>query len=106
MKAGELRHRLIIEQPAKSKNAIDETVQSWETFATVWGAVEPATGKLFYAAKQLDSTVDGRVRIRYIKGLLPTMRIKLGDRILSIVSILMPQERQREIQIMYTESLD
>lgn len=106
MKAGQLRHRITIEQQTQSKNAIDEVVLSWSTFCTVWAAIEPATGRSYYAANQFESKVDGRVRIRYRNDIEPTMRIKFGDRILSIVSIVHPQENRRELHLMYSEGLD
>jgi len=34
------------------------------------------------------------------------MRIKFGTRILSIVSIVHPKENQKELHLMYAESLD
>ena len=106
MKIGLLRHRVIIEKPTQGKNTIDEVVSTWSTFCTVWAAVEPAAGNVYYSAKQLDARVDGRVRIRYRGDLEPTMRIKFGDRILSIVSIVHPKENQKELHLMYAESLD
>jgi len=46
------------------------------------------------------------VRIRYRADLEPTMRIKFGDRILNIISIVHPQENHRELHLMYSEALD
>jgi len=106
MRAGQLRNLVIIEQPSLSKNEIGEVVPSWSTFCSCWAAIEPAVGRSYYAANQLESKVDGRVRIRYREGILPTMRIKFGERILSIVSVVHPQENHRELHLMYAESLD
>ena len=106
MKAGQLKHRIVIEKPTQVKNAIDEVILTWSTFCTVWAAIEPATGQSYYAANQLESKVDGRVRIRYRADLEPTMRIKFGDRILNIISIVHPQENHRELHLMYSEGLD
>jgi len=106
MEAGKLRHRITLQQPQVTLNTIREEYSTWADVATVWGAVEPATGSWYYAGKQGESKVDGRVRIRYRSDILPTWRIKFGDRYLSIVSILNPQERNIELQIMYSEALD
>ncbi len=106
MRAGQLRHLVAIEQPTRSENAIGESITTWSTLCTVWAAVEPATGQSYYAASQLESKVDGRVRIRYLEGIEPTMRIKYGDRTLNIVAVLHPQENKRELHLMYTENLD
>jgi len=106
MKAGQLRHRIVIDKQTQTKNAIDEIILTWSTFCTVWAAIEPATGQTYYAANQLEAKVDGRVRIRYRDDIEPTMRIKYGDRILNIVSIVHPQENRRELHLMYSEGLD
>jgi len=106
MKAGQLRHRIIIQQQVKSQNAIDEWITSWEDWVTCWANIEPAVGKQYYEAKQLDSKVDGKIRIRYRTGVKPTMRVLHGQRILKIVSIIQPQENRKELVLMYTEELD
>src|SRR4030042_4845782 len=106
MRSGDLKHQIIIQQPVKSKNAMGEWIETFETWATVWGAIEPASGATFYAARQLDSKVDGRIRIRYRTGIKPTMRILFGERVLSIVSVIQPKENHRELHLMYSEALD
>jgi SPP1 family predicted phage head-tail adaptor len=106
MKAGDLRHRVTLQQPQVTANAIGEEYATWVDVATVWGAVEPATGSWYYQGQQGESKVDGRVRIRYRSDVLPTWRVKFGARYLSIVSILNPNERNKETVIMYTENLD
>ena len=106
MQAGKLRQHVVLQQPVAGSNAIGEIVDTWADVATVWAAIEPATGSWYYAGQQAESKVDGRVRIRYRSDVLPTWRIKYGDRYLSIVSILNPQERNKELTLMYLESLD
>jgi SPP1 family predicted phage head-tail adaptor len=106
MRAGDLKQRIIIQSATHAKNDIGELEDTWGTFATVWAAVEPATGSNYYASKQTEAKVDGRVRIRYRSDLDTTMRILFGSRVLTIVSILQPKENKKETHIMYTEALD
>lgn len=106
MKSGELKQRITIQQPTYTKNAIGEKIATWATWATVWAAVEPNWGGTYYRAKQSDSDVTGRIRIRYINGLKPTMRVSYQGRIFTIVSIIHPKENRKEIHIMYSEGLD
>jgi len=106
VRAGELNRRVIIEQATRSRNTFNEEVLVWTAWATVWAALEPATGRTYYAAKQYDAKVDGRVRIRYIEGLRSDMRLNYNGRILSIVGIIHPKEDRKEIQIIYSEALD
>ncbi len=106
MKSGDLRHRIVLEQPIRSKNAMDEQIDTFTAVATVWAAVEPLTGTWLFQAQQADSKISGRVRIRYRSDIKPTWRINYEERYLSIVSILNPDERKKELIIMYSEALD
>ena len=110
MQAGKLRHRLTIQQPVMELNEIEEQVTTWEDLATVWGSIEPLRGTTYFAAKQANSTVDGKITLRY-KDLKPTYRLTWVDqenntRIFNIVSIIQPQQRGKETQVYYTEALD
>ncbi len=106
MNAGKLKHRIILEIPARSKNSFNEWITTYTTWWTGWGEILPAVGSSYYASKQLDANVDGVVKIRYREGVRPDMRIKYGNRYLSIVSIVQPQESRRELHLMYSEALD
>ena len=106
MRAGDLRHRLILQQPVESTSDFGETVISYETVDTVWGAVEPNTGKRYFEAMQANSEVQGAVRLRYRSDIEATWRILYGSRVLQIVSIVNPQERNRELLVYYKEALD
>ena len=106
MRAGLLRHRLTIQIPSKSTNDFGEWIESWNDWATVWGSIEPNLGKRYFEAKQANSDVQGLIRIRYRTGLLPTMRVKYGNQIFKIISIVHPFEKKQELHILYKEALD
>lgn len=106
MRAGDLRHRITIQVAARSQNSMGEWIDTWSDLDTVWAAVEPLAGKRYFEAKQANADVTGIVRLRYRTGLQPTMRLKYGDRILQIVSIVHPKERGNETHIYYKEALD
>jgi SPP1 family predicted phage head-tail adaptor len=106
MRTGLLRNRITIQIPTRTKNDFGEWVKSWADWVTVWSAIEPNQGKRFFEAAQANSEVQGIIRIRYRAGILPTMRVKYGDRIFQIISIVHPQERMRELHIFYKEALD
>lgn len=106
MRAGQLRQRLTFQKETRARDSFNEEVVTWADHCTVWGSVNPNAGRKFYEALQSSSEVSGEVRIRYRTDILPTMRIKHGSRILAIVSIVNPQERDRELLIYYKEVLD
>ncbi|HUT68659.1 MAG TPA: phage head closure protein [Dehalococcoidales bacterium] len=106
MRAGTLRQRLTFQEVTRARNDFNEMVDSWSDYCVVWGSLLPNAGRKYYEAKQATAEVSGEVRIRYRSGILPTMRILHGSRILEIVSIVNPQERNRELLIYYKEKLD
>ena len=106
MNIGKLRHRVTFQEATSSQNDFDEWITSYSDWATVWAAIEPNTGKRYFEAKQANSEVQGIIRIRYRDGVLPTMRIVYGDQTFSIVSIVHPLERKKELHILYKEALD
>lgn len=106
MQAGKLRHRLIIEQQTKSKNSFNEWVVTWTTFATVWAEIQPDLGNTTYAAKQLNADAQGKIKIRYITGVQPTMRGRISSTIYNFLSIINVNVRNNELLILYSEALD
>lgn len=89
MKAGKLRHRVVIQAEAPSQNATTGVVANgWTTFATVWASVEPLSAREFIAASAVNSGVMARVVIRYRAGVKPSMRIVHGERTYNIEGVL------------------
>ena len=106
MNAGGLNKRIAIQAPSRSVNALGETIDTFATIATVWGAIEPLSGSKYFQALQANVDVSGRIRIRYRDIFKPTWRLKYKDRILLVVSIIHPEEAREELHIMYREQLD
>ena len=106
MKTGLLNKRITFQANTPTANSIGEFVDTWADFVTVWAAIEPLTGRLYFEAKQANSEVEGRIRIRYRSDILPTMRIEYGTRYLRIISIVHPKEERDITEIYYKEALD
>ena len=106
VRAGDLRHRIIIQQPSISQNSMGEWVKTWETFCTCWGEILPDTGNTQYSAKQLNAEASGKIRIRYRAGLKPTMRISYQGHIYEVLSLIEPKMWHDDIVILYREALD
>lgn len=106
MRAGKLKQRLVIEYATRAANAIGEVVDTWTTWKTVWAEEVPDLGNTTYAAKQLNTDATGKLKIRYVPGVLATMRGKIGDRVLSFLSIINVNSENRELHILYKEALD
>lgn len=97
-----LRHRVTIQTAT-----ITNDVEAWaDTYTSVPAAVEPLHGKEYWEAQKISAEVTVRITIRYRSGILPTMRVKWGDRIFRINAVLNINERNRELQLMTTEVID
>jgi len=103
MRAGKLRHRIIIQKATEAPNEYGEMVQTWGTFATVNAAVEPLRGQELWAAQAQQARVTTRIRIRYLAGVTPKMRVLFGTRLYLIDFIIDPEERHVEMQLMAEE---
>ena len=74
--AGKLSERVTFQSKSVTKNAIGEEVVSWVDYATVWAEVRPVRGAEFYAANQMQQTLDLRVFIRERSGITPDLRLR------------------------------
>lgn len=103
MKAGTLRERITIQTSTVTTDANGISTEAWTTFSTVFAAVEPLTMREYLSAAATDSKIDTRFVIRYLTGVLPTMRILYNSKYYNIISIINVSERDRELQILASE---
>lgn len=105
MRSGPLRHQVTLRSYTKTRDAYGGEIETWSDFATVWASVDPLIGREYIAAKQIQAEVSHKIRMRYINGVDPTMKIVFGSRTFEIVSILNVAEQNRELVIMATEDV-
>lgn len=103
MRAGELRHRVTIQQKTFSRDSYGGETITWTDVATVWAAVEPISGREYFTAQQTQAEVTTRIRIRHRAGITPVMRVLWGTRLYDIISVIEVKERNREIHLMCQE---
>ena len=105
MRAGALRHTLVIEQPTETQDGHGQAVPSWSTFATVWGALDPLNGREIFAAAQVQAEITARARIRYLAGVTPKMRITFESKIYAITAVIDRDLRHRELELLLAEGV-
>jgi SPP1 family predicted phage head-tail adaptor len=98
--ACKLRHSVTIQERTETQNSTGEVTWSWTDFKTVRAAIEPLRGQEFFAAQQVQSSTNTRIRIRYIAGVVPKMRVVHGTDYYEIEGIIDPEMRHRELQLM------
>lgn len=105
MQIGPLRNRITLESRTVDRTTagFGEPTENWTTLATVWASVEPLSGEEFFQAQQENAEVTHRVRLRFRSGITPKHRLKVGTRILDIVSVIDPEERGLELELLCRE---
>lgn len=105
MRAGELRHRIILEENVPTRNATREEIPNWQVFTSVWGDVKPVSAREFISNERASAEVSHKIKLRYLPGLKPSMRVRWGARLFEIEGILDQGGRQRELVIMARETV-
>lgn len=103
--AGQLRERVRIEQATEAQNAYGEATRTWAEFDTVWAAVRPVTGNERMEAHTVKGQISHRVRVRYLPGIVPKMRISYRGRLLHIDQVYDVDERRRMLDLMCREEV-
>jgi len=104
MRAGELRHRVTIQEFVEAVDQYGTPIgQDWQDVCTVWAAVEPIQGREYILLQNTQTELTARIRIRYRAGIKPAMRVVYGQRIFNIQSVIDPEERHRELLLMCQE---
>lgn len=102
---GRLRERVTIQQATERRNAMGETVQTWEMFAERWASVDGLSSREVLLQGQQQTEVSHRVRMRYVADMTSTMRILWRGRVLEIASLLEHGNRSHH-EALCTERVD
>ncbi len=103
MDIGSLNKRITFQSLQNTENEYGESIQNWTDLKTVWASINPIVGKEYFAAETVNSEISHKIRLRYIEGIKPTMRIKFKERYFNIISVINYQERNIELQLMCKE---
>lgn len=109
MNAGKFRNLITIQQPTSAQQTDGSYGVTWSTFATVYAAIEPLTGKELVMAGGVETMYTHRIRTRAIGGITPNMRVQFVDgfsgvtRYFSIVHIRNVESGNREMQLICEE---
>lgn len=105
MRAGTLRHRITIEQPAETQNAHGEPVVTWSALATCWASVEPLSGRELLMAQQVNAEITHRARLRYVAGVMAKQRVQHQGRYFDINAVRNIDERKVELELLCQEAV-
>lgn len=81
MKAGKLRHRLVIERPENIRDPLSGGYEkAWVIHKAVWAAFEPLSVRDLLAAQANQSQITARITLRYRDDIDSTMRTQFRDK--------------------------
>ncbi len=103
MRAGELRHRVTIQQATESKSVRGGIGTTFATLAVVDAAIESLGGNEALAARQQWAEVTSRIQIRYRSDVTAKHRVVYGTRIFDILAATDPDGRRRELDLLCAE---
>lgn len=98
-----LRHRIIIQNVTRVRDAMGGWTESWGTFATVWADVHAMSAREVNFSESLGHRVTHRVTMRYLADIASDMRISFDNRILDIQGFRNPDGRKRFLEVMCEE---
>jgi len=108
MQAGTLNKRIKISQLVTGSPTTDEfgaPNTSWEELDTVWAAVEPISGREFWAQQQVQSEIIAKIRIRYRDDVAVGMKAEYNSKTYMIKNIIDYQESHKELLLMCAEGV-
>jgi SPP1 family predicted phage head-tail adaptor len=110
MQSGKLRKRFTIQTYTDAFNDYGETTAQsddtkWSTFAMRWGSLNAVSGKEYEIGDKVNSKVTHEIVLRYLSGLLPKMRFKLGTRYFNIDRILPDRTDKRNMRVAVIEKV-
>lgn len=102
-----MRHQIGVQRLVTGYDASGDPVETWETKATVWAAVEPLRGDEYFTAITTHATISHRVTMRPYPGLriTPKDRLNFNGRLFDIKSVIDIEERGRELELMCLEQV-
>ncbi len=106
MRTGALRHKIEIQAFIITEDELGNQTEEWAKVAEAWAAVEPVSGKEYWAAAaaQAEATIKVTMRPPGIE-ITPANRIIFGSRTLEIESVINVREQNRELQLMCKEKV-
>jgi SPP1 family predicted phage head-tail adaptor len=90
---GNLIHRIIFKAKPTARDTDGMPTEDWTVYKTVSASITPISGRSFWQGQANQSEISHEIKMRYIPGIVPSMRIYFGTRKFEITHILNFEER-------------
>ena len=104
MRAGQLRHPVTIQSFTTVADEYGSKEKTWVEFKPMRAAIWPQKTKEVEVNGKLVVLATSTIRVRYIPGVTPSMRVKFGERIFEILGIKNFEERNQYLDLMCREN--
>ncbi len=121
--AGQLRHRVTLQKPGtRVDDGMGGGPLPFVDVADIHASIEPLSGREQLLGSQIEAELTHRIRTRFYRGVKPSWRVRFidaelaavapandpspGERRFDIESIVDPESRHRELELMCTELVD
>ncbi len=101
-----LRHRVELLASAIYEDDIGNQFTEWVTVARPWAAVEPLSGREYWAAAAVQAERTIKVILRYRPGVTPAHRLVFKGRVFDIESVVNIEESNRWLELKCKERVD
>lgn len=102
MRAGKLRHRIVIQRNTPTRDGFNANVDSWSTYATLWAQVETASGAETIEQQQAAAVLSHKFTIRKYPGIVPAMRVSWSSRLFDILAVI-DDNLNRQVDLVCSE---
>ena len=104
MRAGKLRHRVIVQTSTETQDTAGEPIKAWASPFTTWADVQPLSGRELLRAQEVNAESTIRVNMRYNTYVSQSARLLVGTRILDINTVVDNREINRQFEILCSET--
>ncbi len=88
MKAGDLPHRVTVNQLVETKDALNQPIQTWSTLGTYWARYTCLTGRELVIAKQIRAEASSKVEFRNLDITINEQnQLVFEDQVLGVVNV-------------------
>ena len=104
MKIGDLRRRVVLQKRTVTEDTLWQQTENWTDYAYVWAAVEPLSGREYFAARQENAEITARIIIRYRNDVSPRdTRVLFRNRVFDVATVINPKEKNAFLILMCRE---
>jgi SPP1 family predicted phage head-tail adaptor len=100
---GELRHRLVLETPARASDGGGGADVTWQTVAEVWAALRPLSGGESFSLDRVAGRLSHEIFIRHRDDVTLAMRFREGTHVYDLRAAFDPDGRRQWLRCLAEE---